>query len=285
MSTKILLACVCLLATLSARAAEYEDLLPPLANWHAKSLDLIVARDDPWITPPELSGLTETPRYDETISWLRRLVSKAPELQMVSIGRSDQNRDIWMVIASADGASSAKELARTRRPVLLVQAGIHAGEIDGKDAGMMLLRDMTVAGKRRELLQRASLLFIPILNVDGHERFSGYGRINQRGPAEMGWRTNRRNLNLNRDYMKLETPGIRAVVRVINEWKPDLYIDVHVTDGIDYQYDITWGYNGAHAWSPAIAGWLGSHLESAANRDLSERGHVPGPLIFAKNYS
>lgn len=149
---------------------------------------------------------------------------------------------------------------------------------------MMLLRDMTVAGKRGDLLKNANLLFIPMINVDGHERFSEFGRINQRGPAQMGWRSNRRNLNLNRDYTKLETPGVRAVVSVINTWQPDLYIDVHVTDGVDYQYDITWGYNGTHAWSPEIAAWLGGPMEAAANRDLTAQGHVPGPLIFAKNH-
>ncbi|MDH3588969.1 MAG: M14 family metallopeptidase [Gammaproteobacteria bacterium] len=262
-----------------------EAYLPPLAAARQpQSLDLVVSSDDPWITPAERSGLSETPRYTETVAWLQRLVAAAPELEMISIGQSDQHRDIWMVVASASGAATAKELSREKNPVLLVQAGIHGGEIDGKDAGMMLLRDLTVAGKRRSLLEKASLLFIPILNVDGHERFSRHGRINQRGPAEMGWRSNGRNLNLNRDYAKLETPGVRAVIKIINEWKPDLYVDVHVTDGVDYQYDITWGYNGQHAWSPAVSGWLATHLEPAATAALSRRGHTPGPLIFAKNH-
>ncbi|NNF67491.1 MAG: M14 family metallopeptidase [Gammaproteobacteria bacterium] len=280
---KLLLLLILIAAPGAVTASDYKDLLPPLQNWQAGSLNLIVAQDDPWITPAERSGLTTTPRYDETVSWLKKLVRAAPELQMISIGRSDQGRDIWMIIASDNGAATAKKLPRNN-PIMLVQAGIHSGEIDGKDAGMMLLRDMTVAAKRRELLENASLLFIPMINVDGHERFSAYGRINQRGPAEMGWRSNRRNLNLNRDYTKLETPGVRAVVKVINDWRPDLYIDVHVTDGIDYQYDVTWGYNGSHAWSPNIAGWLAGPLELATRKDLTARGHKPGPLIFSKNY-
>ncbi len=279
----VLFACVIAILQ-SAVAADHENHLPPLPPWNPQNLGLIAAPDDPWITPAELSGLTTTPRYDETIQWLKKLDSAAREINLVSIGRSDQGREIWMVVAAKNGATTPKRLARSGKPLVLAQAGIHAGEIDGKDAGLMLLRDLTVSGQRAALLDRVNLLFIPVLNVDGHERFSAYGRINQRGPAEMGWRTNGRNLNLNRDYAKLETPGVRAVVQVIDEWQPDLYIDLHVTDGIDYQYDITWGYNGTHAWSPAIAGWLTQYLEPAATAALNDRGHVPGPLVFAKNY-
>lgn len=124
--------------------------------------------------------------------------------------------------------------------MFLVQAGIHSGEIDGKDAGMMLLRDIAFGGKQ-SLLNKVNFLFIPILSVDAHERSSEYNRPNQRGPENMGWRTNAQNLNLNRDYAKLDTKELRAVVKVMNEYNPVLYMDIHVTDGADYQYDITFG--------------------------------------------
>ena len=164
---------------------------------------------------------------------------------------------------------------------MLAQAGIHSGEIDGKDAGLMLLRDMTVRGTRRDLLQQVNLLFVPILSVDGHERFSKYSRINQRGPVEMGWRSNARNLNLNRDYTKLETNGVNAVVRVINQWAPDLYIDLHVTDGADYQYDITWGLPQIYGWSPEISRWAYERFQPAMNEELTNWGHTPGPFVWA----
>ena len=257
-----------------------DAVLPPLLPWNGSSRDLAVAADDPWATPFEKSGLVETPRYDETVAWLDRLVAAAPELERVSIGLSHEGREIVMVMASSNGASTPEELRASGKPVILVHGGIHSGEIDGKDAGMMLLRDMTVRGTRGELLDKASLLFVPILSVDAHERFSGHGRINQRGPAEMGWRTNARNQNLNRDYAKLDTPEIRALAQAIDVWEPDLYVDVHVTDGIDWQYDITWGYNGPHAHSPSTARWLATRLDPAASRVLEAHGHVPGPLVF-----
>lgn len=149
--------------------------------------------------------LSATPDYAETMNWLRKLVNASPQLEMISIGRSLQGRDIWMVIANADRAFSAGAMRATGKPLLLAHSGIHAGEIDGKDAGLMLLRDMTVSSRRSELLAKSNFLFIPVLNVDGHERRSAFNRINQRGPIEMGWRTNARNQNMNRDFTKLDT--------------------------------------------------------------------------------
>ena len=260
-----------------------EALLPPVQDWSGKSESLIAAADDPWITPAERNGLTATPGYQETMEWLKKLVSATPELKMVSIGRSLQGRDIYMVIASVEQAFTPAAMKASARPLLIAHAGIHAGEIDGKDAGLMLLRDMTVAGKRAELLANTNFLFIPILNVDGHERISSFNRINQRGPAKMGWRTNARNQNLNRDFTKLDTAGVRALVKTLREWKPDLYLDLHVTDGADYQYDITFGGNGRRGWSPAIGNWIEDVYRPAMNTTLSENGHVPGNLVFAAN--
>ncbi len=262
-------------------AAPPDEHLPPVLPWDGPSRALVVEPDHPWITPVERSGLTATPRYDETVAWLERLVSASPELHMVSIGRSLEGRDVWMIVASRERAFTPKALRATGKPTLFAQAAIHSGEIDGKDAGMMLLRDMTVRGTKRDLLDGANLLFVPILSPDGHERFSAHARINQRGPAEMGWRTNGRNLNLNRDYAKLDTPEVRAAVRVIEEWKPELYFDLHVTDGIDYQYDITFGWVGENGYSPNAARWLDQTFRPEVSKALDEAGHIPGPLVFA----
>ncbi len=259
------------------------SLLPPVQSWSGPSEALMAGDKDPWITPAERTGLLATPDYNETVAWLTELVKAAPELEMVSIGRSLQGRDIWMVIASAEQAFNPAAMEASDKPVMLAHSGIHSGEIDGKDAGMMLLRDMTVANKRRKLLENANFLFIPILNVDGHERRSVFNRINQRGPVEMGWRTNARNQNLNRDFTKLDTEGVRAVVNVFREWQPDLYLDLHVTDGADYQYDITFGGNGRKGWSPAIGNWIEDVYRPAINTALSENGHQGGGLIFAAN--
>ena len=189
------------------------------------------------------------------------------------------------VVASKDGAGTGADLAKNGRPTLLAQAGIHSGEIDGKDAGLMLLRDLAFGGKAG-LLDGANFLFVPVFNADGHERSSAWNRPNQRGPVHQGWRTTAQNLNLNRDYLKADAPEMQAMLALINAWSPALYLDLHVTDGIDYQYDITFGYNGydgRFAWSPRIGAWLDDHYRPAVRETLASRGHIPGPLIFAVN--
>lgn len=278
-SVSLLIACAVSGWAQDHSTASSTAILPPEIPWNGASRALVAAKTDPWVTPAEKSDFRTTPRYDETVAWLRRLVAASPELKMVSLGRSPEGREIWMVIASKERRFTPEELRRTSKPTVLAQAGIHSGEIDGKDAGMMLLRDMTVRGIRRDLLDQANFLLVPIFSVDAHERFSAFSRINQRGPQEAGWRTTARNLNLNRDYTKLDTPEMRAMVRALDRWDPDLYLDLHVTDGADYQYDITFGYNGPHAYSPSIARWIESALVPALTKDLRKAGHIPGPFV------
>jgi len=258
-----------------------DDILPPLAPWDGETRSLALPAGHEWATHFEKSGLVDSPSYEETTAYLRRLADAAPEIEMVSIGQSPQGREIWMAIVSKARHFSAGALRQSKTPLFLAHAGIHSGEIDGKDAGLMLLRDMAVTGTKRELLDKADWLFIPILSVDAHERSGERNRMNQRGPRRMGWRANARNLNLNRDYVKLETPELQALIRVINQYRPDLYFDLHVTDGMDYQYDVTYGFNGPHAYSPAIAGWLEGTLRPAIDGALRAAGHTPGPFTFA----
>jgi hypothetical protein len=272
----IILTTVVLFALADASA---QDILPPTLPWKGKSLELVAKKDNPWVTPVEQSEFTKTPTYDETMTWLEKLCNKTSTMRMFSIGKSAQYRDINMVVASTEGFTK-DVLNNSSRPLLLIQAGIHSGEIDGKDAGMMLLRDIAF-GSKKHLLQTVNILFIPILSVDAHERTSPFNRVNQRGPDNMGWRTNSRNLNLNRDYSKLDTEEIRAVVNVIDNYHPDLYLDLHVTDGADYQYDITYGFSGSY--SPSAGQWLKDVLSPALDRHLKDWGHIPGPLIFAAN--
>ena len=100
----------------------------------------------------------------------------------------------------------------------------------------------------------------------------------------MGFRTNGRNLNLNRDYTKLETPGVQAVMGVFRKYPIDMYIDMHVTDGADYQYDITYGSTPSFASdSPKIASLIEQKINPTIDAKLSRFGHIPGPLVFVMN--
>ncbi len=255
------------------------QILPPELSWQGRSEKFIRPTDDSWVSPAERSGLTQTPDYPATIAWLRKLVDHSPYLSMLSIGKSGQQRDLWLVTAAKPGTAAPADLQKNGRPTLLFHAGIHAGEIDGKDAGLMFLRDLVLKNSR--LLDKINILFIPVLNPDGHENSSQFARVNQRGPEKMGWRTNARNLNLNRDFTKAETPEVRALLRLLQKWQVDLYIDIHVTDGIDYQHDITYGFTTKNPYSPQIAAWLKQTLSKNVNKALHDFGHFPAPLIFA----
>ncbi len=253
--------------------------LPPAPAWNGASRALLRGASDPWVTAFEADAAHDfSPSYADTRAWFDRLDAASDLIRIEQFGVSPEGRPIYAVIASKDGAT-----LDPNKPVLLAQAGIHPGEIDGKDAGMMLLRDMAFYGKDG-LLDRANLILIPILSVDGHERTSPYSRPNQRGPRNQGWRHTATNQNLNRDFMKLDQAEMQAVMGLIHKYKPDLYVDIHVTDGIDYQYDVTYGYNGEDGvWSrsPAIAKWLDDAFKPEMNAALEAQGHIPGELVFA----
>ena len=275
----LVLSASCLFNAAAVAGPNPTDLLPPVLPWQGAS-EALIHNDSAWQTPAETMALSDTPDYQQTLAFIERLAAHSKQIRLVFIGDSAQGRPIPLVIASAEGYDKATDLLRADKPSLLAQAGIHAGEIDGKDAGLMLLRDIAL-GNKSSLLDKANLLFVPIFNVDGHERRSRYNRVNQRGPVSMGWRTTAQNLNLNRDFAKGDTPEMAAMLKLINDWQPDLYLDLHVTDGVDYQYDVTYGFTGEHGYSPAISRWLATHFAPNADKALSDQGHIPGPLVFA----
>jgi hypothetical protein len=253
------------------------DTLPPLVAWQGQSEQLIQNDASAWVTPAELSQLTDSPDYAATFAYVEKLVASSELLSLEQFGTSAQGRAMWVIKASKQLDKMAQN---AHRPLLLVQAGIHSGEIDGKDAGLMLLRDM-VQGDKTALLDNVDLLFVPIFSVDGHQRRSAHSRMNQRGPAIQGWRTTAQNLNLNRDYSKADSPEMQAMLKLINRYDPDLYLDIHVTDGADYQYDITYGFNHASAAiSVNSASWLTKLYRPQIDQALQQAGHIPGPLVF-----
>ena len=264
--------------TTPAKAPWDQAFLPPAPPWQGASQALIRSPSDPWVTAFEADPAHDfSPNYVDTRKWFDRLDAASDLIRIEPFGVSPQGREIYAVIASKDG-----DKLDPKKPLLLVQAGIHPGEIDGKDAGMMLLRDIAFNGKAG-LLDKVNLVLIPILSVDGHERASAYSRPNQRGPRIQGWRNTATNQNLNRDFLKLDQPEMQALKRLQAKYHADLYVDVHVTDGMDYQYDVTYGFNGENGvWnrSPAIARWLDGALKPVMNKSLEAEGHIPGELVF-----
>ena len=194
-----------------------------------------------WQTYFEKSGYLETPRYAETMEYFRKLADYSDVAEMIKFGVSPQGRDLNCLVVSNDKAFKPEDAKATGKPVILIINGIHSGEIEGKDASMILLREILVTKEKEKMLDNVILLVIPVFSVDGHERFGKYNRINQNGPEEMGWRTTAQNLNLNRDWMKADAPEMKAMLKLFSSWLPDFIIDNHTTDGADYLYVMTFG--------------------------------------------
>lgn len=227
-----------------------------------------------WQTTAEKTNYAKTSRYDEAIAYAKKLDTASPLITYQSIGKSNEGRDIPLLIASSGSEFSPKWAKKSGKAIVFIQAGIHAGEIDGKDAGLALFRDIAITKTRLDLLKNAIIIFIPIYNVDGHENFNPYMRINQNGPDEMGFRANSNNLNLNRDYMKADAPETRAWLKLWNDWKPDVFIDCHVTDGADFQYNITYEYAHFQEVAPSIKSWMDEHFDGVVVPNVEKEGNL-----------
>ena len=214
------------------------------------------------VTIAEQSGYRRTGRYDEVQRLCAAFQRKYPaQIRCREFGKTPEGRPMLMLIASADGTFDPAKSHERKRPIVLMQGGIHAGEIDGKDAGFRVLREM-LEGRTPTVLDRVTFVFVPVFNVDGHERFGRWNRPNQIGPEEMGWRTTALNFNLNRDYTKADAPEMQAMLKLLTEWDPILYADLHVTDGAEFEHDISFNV------APTLMG--DDDVQAAANQVLSE---------------
>jgi murein tripeptide amidase MpaA len=198
-----------------------------------------VSTTDPLLTLAERSDFAETGRTDEVQALCAAFMREWPDaVRCFEYGRSAEGRAMQALIVSRVGLS-AQSLRQARIPLLMIQAGIHPGESDGKDAGFIALREILFGASAPSVLERLAILFVPAFNVDGHERVGRWNRPNQNGPRETGWRTTAQNLNLNRDYLKAAAPEMQAMLRLIDEWDPLVCADLHVTDGADFEPDIS----------------------------------------------
>jgi murein tripeptide amidase MpaA len=198
-------------------------------------------------TLAEQSNFRETGRIEEVERLSREFALTWPDaVQSIEYGRSVEGRPMRALLVSRTGALTAEQIRARKIPVLMLQGGIHPGESDGKDAGFIALRELLEGSAApgegsaaARVLDRIAILFVPAFNTDGHERTGRWNRPNQVGPEETGWRTTAQNLNLNRDYTKADAPEMRAMLRLIDSWDPLVCADLHVTDGADFEPDIS----------------------------------------------
>jgi hypothetical protein len=202
---------------------------------------LMVTETAAQITRPERTDFRETSSYTDVLTFLDSLQRVTKDIWLGTLATSAEGRRVPYVIASRPLVSSAAEAHRSGKPILYLQANIHGGEVEGKEAAQMLLRDLTL-GAFRPVLDRIVLLVVPIYNADGNERWLAgeRNRPGQNGPQVVGQNPNGQGLNLNRDYMKLEAPETRGSVALLTAWDPDVFIDLHTTNGSYHGYVLTY---------------------------------------------
>lgn len=218
-------------------------------------------------TIAEQSGFRHTGRTDEVERLCEAFARTWPDaVRVIEYGTSAEGRRMLALIVCRSDPRKV--------PVLMLQAGIHPGESDGKDAGFIALRELLVESSGA--LERVCILFVPAFNVDGHERFGRWNRPNQRGPEETGWRTTAQNLNLNRDYTKADAPEMQAMLRLISDWDPLVCADLHVTDGADFEPDISLQVEPINQGDPSLFA-SGIQLRDELIAKLAAQGSLPLP--------
>jgi Zinc carboxypeptidase len=224
-------------------------------------------QDHTLLTIAEESGFQRTGRTDEVTRLCAAFAAAWPRaVRSFEFGRSAQGRPMRALLASRAAPRSV--------PLLMLQGGIHPGESDGKDAGFIALRELLGESAAPGTLDRIAVLFVPAFNVDGHERFGRWNRPNQNGPEEMGWRATAQNLNLNRDYAKADAPEMRAMLTLLRTWDPLLCADLHVTDGADFQPDISLQVEPIHEGDATLCA-AGRELRDVLMTKLAAQGSEP----------
>lgn len=237
---------------------------------------------DPALTTvAERSGFVRTGRYDEVPALAAAFARAYPDAVRHQVfGTTPEGRPMQMLVVTRTGAFDPAEARRRGLPVLLLQGGIHAGEIDGKDAGFLALRQMLDGEAAQGVLEQLVIVFVPVFNVDGHERFAAWNRPNQRGPEEMGWRTTAQNLNLNRDYAKADSPEMQAMLGLLAAWDPIAMADLHATDGAQFEHDVSIQVEPLHAGDEALRA-AGRAMRDAVMAALERQGSLPLPFYPA----
>jgi len=259
-------------------------LSPPSLVFAAALLASIAARPTPLpaqagpLTTAERSQFTETSRHADVLAFVAELQRLSPKIRVEQMAVTPEGRAVPLLILGDPVPSSPADLRGDDRAVVYIQANIHGGEVEGKEAAQMLARDLLL-GRTTNYLDRLVLLIVPIFNADGNERISQANRTNQVGPAGgVGDRYNGQNLDLNRDGMKLETAEVRGLVEVLNQWDPIFFLDSHTHNGSYHQEPVTWVWGLNPNGDPGILSYMeGTMLPAVTARMRDTYGTLTIP--------
>lgn len=229
------------------------------------------------LTPFERSGGKETATYAQVIAYYKLLAQTHKNISVREIGTTDAGYPLHLVLFSADGKFDPVQWHKNKQVVIMVNNGIHPGEPDGIDASMMLVRDI-LTGKIK-LPARVCLGIIPVYNIGGSLNRGPYSRVNQNGPAAYGFRGNAQNLDLNRDFTKLDSRNAAAFNEAFRFLDPNILVDNHVSDGADFQHTMTLLTSQYDKLGGPIGQWLRNRFEPAIYADMKNRGWDLFPYV------
>ena len=195
---------------------------------------------DAFLTRAERTGYRETSSHAEVVDFLQRAAAADPSVHYTTYGYTTEGRELPLAVVGDVADASPASVRASGKTVVYLQGNIHAGEVCGKEALQMLLRDL-MAGRHGDWRASTVLLIAPIYNADGNERVTLTNRGRQHGPiGGMGQRPNAQGYDLNRDHMKLDSPEARSVARLFSEYDPHVAVDLHTTNGTRHAYHLTY---------------------------------------------
>lgn len=225
----------------------------------------------------EQSRGTQTPPYEEVISWWQRLDALSPIVSMQPMGPTDAGYPLHLVLLSADQDFNIASNKRKKKSIIFINNGIHPGEPDGIDASMLLARDLAEGAIR--LPVHVVLAVIPVYNIGGALNRSAFYRINQNGPEEFGFRGNSQNLDLNRDFIKADSKEARTFAQIFQLLDPDVFIDNHVSNGADFQHVMTLLATQHNKLGGSMGAFLNTQFEPALFQLMKEKGFDLVPYV------
>jgi len=232
-------------------------------------LQPISSFSQPFETRYERSGGTETATYDEVISFYKTLAVRFPSITIDSVGETDAGYPLHVVYYNYKPGS--------KQVTLLINNGIHPGEPDGIDACMLLLRNAAMG--KIEIPKNVALAVIPVFNIGGMLNRGCCSRVNQNGPKEYGFRGNSQNLDLNRDFVKLDARETQSLIRLFHKLDPDVFIDNHVSDGADYQHVVTLLSTQHDKLGGEVGKYMHNTLEPLIYKDMKQKGYDLVPYV------
>ena len=217
--------------------------------------------------------------YDETIEYYKQLDDKYKSAKLIRKGKTDIGRSLHLFVISEDADFDPGSIRKKDKRIILINNGIHPGEPCGVDGSILFAQTVLSDKKYTKYLKNTVICIIPVYNIGGTLNRSKYWRPQQPGPEECGFRGNAKNLDLNRDFVKLDTKNAKSFTDIFHEWQPDIFLDTHTTNGSDHKYAITLITTQKDQYDADLGDFVKDTYEKTLFDDMKKTDHEMIPYI------